>query len=83
MIFQISYDFTSVYTPRDGSPKVYSYYPNNLVGKCEGLPIGYGPVGPAAPFTLEEIPLVMKTLREQLQTTPTLHITPLYYQEDE
>ena len=74
-MFEITYDFTSVYTPREGD-KIYSNFTGNQVGRFDKTPIGYGPNGPASAFTLEEIPLVMEILKKQLGTTPTLHIYP-------
>ncbi len=74
-MFEITYDYTSIYSPRGGD-KVYTTFKNNMVGWYNGKPIGYGPVGPSYPFSLDDIPLIMQILTEQLGTTPTLHISP-------
>lgn len=75
MFFEITYDYTAVYTPRGGN-KIYSHFTNNQVGREGRTPVGYGITGPSSQFTLEEIPLVMDILKKQLGTTPTLHIHP-------
>lgn len=73
MNVKISYDYTQKVLNE------WRTYNGNLVGRYNGKPIGYGPVGPGAIFNIEEVPLVLKVLCEQLATSNvTLHIQPHY-----
>ena len=68
MLFNITYDFTQNFVS----------YTNNLVGRDRnsGAPVGYGPNGPGGLFSIDELPIVLRTLTTQLAAYPTLHLHP-------
>lgn len=72
MLYEITYDYTD---------KHRNSFTNNLVGREGRKPVGYGPVGPGSAFRLEELPEVALVLREQLGTTPILHLWPQPWEE--
>lgn len=69
-MFIVTYDFSQLVGGK------WITYSGNRVGQYDGVPIGYGPIGPACPYRPEDIPEIVAVLTEQLATVPTIHMYP-------
>lgn len=75
MLFMVKYDFSQKIGEK------WNTYSGNLVGRQDGKPVGYGPVGPPDYFRADEVPGIIRVLTEQLGTVPIITLIPTHFED--
>lgn len=80
MLYEISYDYSQMVPSPDSAvrqPGRLRTYTRNVVGECNGVPVGYGPGAKYGRFSLHDLVRVVAMLEAQLGTQEiTLHLHP-------